>query len=136
EGLTFYLKDALVVIDDYVPAGSSVEAHRLHAKADRVLRAQGNNSGRQRMQRDTSLRPPRSPRGLILSTGEDTPPGQSLRGRMLILEVSPGDVPLAHLTPHQRAAAAGRYAEAMAGFVRWLAPQYAELRDRLPAERS
>src|SRR5205814_2043611 len=39
-------------------------------------------------------------------------------------------------TPHQRAAAEGQYARAMAGFVRWLAPQYAELCARLPAERS
>ena len=46
---------------------------------------------------------------------------------MLILEVSPGDVPLARLTPYQNAAAAGLYAEALAGFVHWLAPQYGEL---------
>src|SRR5262249_18995564 len=50
-------------------------------------------------------------------------------------EVSPGDVPLVKLTPYQRAAAAGLYAQALAGFVRWLAPQYAELRGRLPGER-
>src|SRR5207253_7701120 len=122
--------------DDYAPSGAVGDRQRLERDADRLLRAQGNRAGRQRMRADGSLRPSRPPRGLILSTGEDVPPGQSLRGRMLVLEVSPGDVPLARLTPHQRAAAAGRYAEAMAGFVRWLAPQYAELRDRLPAERS
>src|SRR5262245_41408783 len=88
------------------------------------------------MRADGSLRPARPPRGLILSTGEDVPPGQSLRGRLLVLEVSPGDVPLARLTGHQRAAAAGLHAQALAGFVHWLAPQYGELCGRLPGERA
>ena len=43
------------------------------AKADRVLRGQGNRSGRQRMRADTTLRPIKRPRGQIVSTGEDTP---------------------------------------------------------------
>src|SRR5207248_8684287 len=47
-----------------------------------------------------------------------------------------GDVPLARLTPYQRAAAAGLYAQTLAGFVRWLAPQYGELCQRLPGERA
>ena len=114
-------------------AGRPADRQRLERDADRLLAGQGNRAGRQRMRADGSLRPARPPRGLILSTGEDVPPGQSLRGRMLILEVSPGDVPLARLTPHQHAAGAGLYAQALAGFVRWLAPQYGELCDRLPA---
>lgn len=135
EGLAFAAKDALFVVDDWAPSGAQSDRQRLERDADRLLRAQGNRSGRQRMRADSSLRPARPPRGLILSTGEDIPPGQSLRGRMLILEVSPVDVPLAHLTPHQRDAAAGLYAQALSGFVHWLAPQYGDLRRRLPAER-
>ena len=136
EGLAFAAKDALLVVDDYAPRGAAGDRQRLERDADRLLRAQGNRAGRQRMRADGSLRPARPPRGLILSTGEDVPPGQSLRGRLLILEVSPGDVPLARLTPHQHAAAAGLLARALAGFVRWLAPQYGELCGRLPAERA
>jgi hypothetical protein len=136
EGLAFAAKDALLVVDDYAPRGALGDRQRLERDADRLFRAQGNRAGRQRMRADGSLRPDRPPRGLILSTGEDVPSGQSLRGRLLVLEVSPGDVPLARLTPHQRAAAAGLYAQALAGFVRWLAPQYDELCGRLPGERA
>jgi hypothetical protein len=136
EGLAFAAKDALLTVDDYAPRGAIGDRQRLEREADRLLRAQGNRAGRQRMRADGGLRPAKPPRGLILSTGEDVPPGQSLRGRMLILEVSPGDVPLARLTAYQRAAAAGRYAQALAGFLRWLAPEYGELAGRLPGERS
>ena len=136
EGLAFTAKDALLVVDDYAPRGAAGDRQRLERDADRLLRAQGNRAGRQRMNRDGSLRPARPPRGLILSTGEDTPPGQSLRGRMLILEVSKGDVPLTRLTPHQNAAGAGLFAQALAAFLHWLAPQYGELCARLPGERA
>jgi hypothetical protein len=136
EGLTFAAKDAILVVDDFAPRGASGDRQRLEREADRLLRAQGNRAGRQRMRADGSLRPDKPPRGLILSTGEDVPPGQSLRGRMIVLEVSPRDVALAGLTPHQCAAAAGLYAQTLAGFVRWLAPQYGELAARLPGERA
>jgi hypothetical protein len=136
EALAFAAKDALLVVDDYAPRGASGDRQRLERDADRLLRAQGNRAGRGRMRADGTLRPPRPPRGLILSTGEDVPPGQSLRGRMLVLEVSPGDMPLARLTPHQRAAADGLYADGLAGFVAWLAPRYGELSLRLPGRRA
>jgi hypothetical protein len=136
EGLAFAAKDALFVVDDYAPRGATGDRQRLERDADRLLRSQGNRAGRQRMRADGSLRPHRPPRGLILSTGEDVPPGQSLRGRMLVLEVAPGDFKVPALTPHQQAAAAGRYAEALAGFVRWLARQYEQLCQQLPAERA
>jgi hypothetical protein len=136
EALAFAAKDALLVVDDYAPRGVAGDRQRLERDADRLLRAQGNRAGRQRMRADGSLRPDLPPRGLILSSGEDVPSGHSLRGRMLVLEVSPSDVPLAGLTPHQSAAAAGRYAEALAAFLRWLAGQYGGLCARLPGERA
>jgi hypothetical protein len=136
EALAFTLKDALFVVDDYAPRGATADRQRLEREADRLLRAQGNRAGRQRMRADGTLRPERPPRGLILSTGEDVPNGQSLRGRLLILEVSRDDVPLASLTPHQQAASTGLYAKAMAGFVRWLASQYDALCERLAGEKA
>jgi hypothetical protein len=98
------------------------------------LRAQGNRAGRGRCRTDGSPRPVRFPRGLIVSTGEDVPRGQSLRSRLFNVEISPGDVKTARLTACQRDAAAGLYAQALAGFVRWLAPRYADLRIRLRQE--
>jgi hypothetical protein len=135
EGLAFAAKDALLVVDDFAPGGSSSDVQRFHREADRLLRAQGNKSGRGRMRTDGTLRPANPPRGLILSTGEDVPRGSSLRSRMLVVEVSKGDVASNRLTECQRDAAVGLYAQALAGFVRWLAPQYGELCSRLRQEQ-
>ena len=76
EGLAFAAKDALLTIDDFAPRGSTNEVQGYHRRADRVFRAQGNRSGRQRLWADGRLRPERPPRGLLLSTGEEVPSGR------------------------------------------------------------
>lgn len=134
EGLTFFAKDVMSVVDDFAPTGSTSDVQRMHREADRILRAQGNRSGRQRMRADGTLRPSKPPRGLIVSTGEDIPRGQSLRARLCILEVGPRDVAVSRLTAAQVDAAAGKFAAALAGFICWLSPQYGAVRDRLRTE--
>jgi hypothetical protein len=124
EAMAFAAKDAVLGLDDFAPTGTTYDVQRWHKKADRVLRAMGNRSGRSRMRPDTSLRPDKPPRCLIISTGEDVPRGQSLRARMLVLELGPGHLDFLRLTSHQREASSGVYARAMAGFVRWLAHRY------------
>src|SRR5262249_26336262 len=108
----------------------------LHAKADRVLRAQGNNSARQRCWADGTVRADRPPRGLVLMTGEDQIRGESLRARQLPLLVLRGDFEVRGLTIYQQDAAAGLYAQVLSGFLRWLAPQYEAMRARLPGEHA
>jgi len=134
EAVAFAAKDAVFVVDDFAPAGSAGDVLRLHRDADRLLRAQGNSSGRGRMRADTTLRPPKPPRGLVLSTGEDVPRGQSLRARVLVLEVGPGDVNEGLLSLCQADAAAGLYAAAMAGFIGSIAGRYGAIRAGLRAE--
>jgi hypothetical protein len=140
EGLAFAAKDAVLVVDDFSPSGSSADVQRSHRDADRLLRGQGNGAGRQRMRADATLRPPKPPRGLVLCTGEDIPRGQSLCARVFFQNVSPGDLgpqppaPNPTLTACQRDANAGKYAQALAGFLRWLAPQYGAVRARIQAE--
>jgi hypothetical protein len=142
EAQAFLAKDALLVIDDFKPQGSKGEQDQWHAKADRVLRAQGNHSARHRCWADGTLRTERPPRGLILSTGEDSPRGESLRARSPVLHVrkggggSLGDIDLKALTPYQRDAAAGLYAQSMSGFLAWLAPGYEAVHARLKAEHA
>jgi hypothetical protein len=133
EGLAFAAKDALLTIDDFAPRGSAYEVQSYHRKADRVFRAQGNRSARQRLWADGRLRPERPPRGLVLSTGEEVPAGASVRARLFIIEVGPGNVKVARLTLCQRDAADGLYAAALAGFLQWLAPRLDEVRQELPA---
>jgi hypothetical protein len=132
--LAFAAKDALLVVDDFVPIGSGPELARQRREADHLLRSQGNRAGRLRMRSDATLRLPRPPRGLLLSTGEDTPPGESLRGRLVIVELVKADLDWKKkLSECQRDADAGVYAQATAGFIRWLAPQLDEARRQLAA---
>lgn len=131
ETLAFHAKDAVLVVDDFAPNGPRSGVDRLHEKADRLFRGQGNKSGRGRCRPDGSLLPTRHPRGLIVSTGEDSPRGASLGARFLSLEMAPGDVDVQRLTRCQRVAHDGAYAHAMAAFIRWVAPRLASIREGL-----
>jgi hypothetical protein len=129
ESLAFLAKDALLVIDDFAPQGNSGDVARYHAAADRVFRAAGNQAGRSRLDSSARLREPKPPRALILATGEDIPRGQSVRARLLILELSRDSINAARLSECQKDAHEGAYAEAMGGFVQWLAGRYTEARE-------
>lgn len=128
EALAFIAKDALLVVDDFAPSGTPNDVARLHREAARLIRAQGNRSGRGRLRADSTPRPTRCPRGLILSTGEDSPGGHSIRARIGIVEIDNGAISQTVLTGCQRDAREGLYAEAMAAFLSWLAPRYGEIR--------
>ena len=132
EGLSFVAKDALLVIDDFTPQGNKGEIDKIHRDAERLLRAVGNHAGRGRMRADTSLRPPKSPRGLVVTTGEDLPRGQSLRARLFVLPISPDSLDWDKLTRRQRDAAAGLFAQAMSGYLQWLAGKYGKVRREMP----
>lgn len=125
ETLGYLAKDVIFGVDDFAPTGTAHDVARLHRDADRLLRGQGNQAGRQRLNSEGTLRTHRYPRGLILSTGEDVPKGESLRARMFVLETGPGDTDWAKLTGCQRNA--GLLPGAMAGYVQWLAPRYEKL---------
>jgi hypothetical protein len=132
EKLAFLGKDAILTIDDFCPRGGQAEVSRLHAAADRVFRGAANRAGRGRMAPDGGLKLPYLPRAFVISSGEDIPTGHSLRARLVIVEVKRGDVDLPLLTRAQADAAQGLYAQAMAAFIRWLAPQMDKLKATLP----
>jgi hypothetical protein len=121
EALAYAAQDALLTVDDFAPSGDAYAVARWHREADSLLRAQGNRAGRQRMRADATLRPHRPPRGLLMSTGEDVPRGQSLRARLLVVEVVAGDIDVSQLGACQRAGADGTYARALSAFVQWTA---------------
>jgi predicted DNA-binding transcriptional regulator AlpA len=131
QAICFHAKNALIVVDDFVPKGSASDVARMHREADRLLRAQGNHAGRQRMSADTRIRPPKTPRGLILSTGEDVPKGNSLRARLVVVEMDPQDMKWNLLTECQHNARAGLYSQAMAGFIQWIAPRLDSIDQRI-----
>lgn len=119
QALAFYAANALFTVDDFVPKGTAYQMKGYHSKAETVIRAQGNQAGRARLTDISSLQRTMYPRGLILSTGEDTPEGHSVRARMLIREIAPGDITAADLTRAQ--ANRAKYP----GTVAWVAQQLA-----------
>jgi hypothetical protein len=133
EALAFHAKDAVFAIDDYFPQGPRQQQMRQNQEADRVLRGQGNSAGRSRLRSNGALMSPKEPRGLIPSSGEATPKGESLRARMLVIEIhrNPDDLKWDKLTECQKAAREGGYAAALSGFLQWLAPRYGTVKDTL-----
>jgi hypothetical protein len=123
EKRAFTLKDAMFVIDDYAPKADN--RREIEAKAERLIRSQGNLSGRGRLRADLTEPSSFPPRGLVVATGEEIPPGLSGRARTLVIEVKKGDVDLALLSEAQQTA--NRLPHAMAGYIDWLAPQIPQL---------
>lgn len=118
EALAYIARNASFTIDDYVPRGTKWQQKALEANADQVIRGQGNQQGRQRLTDTSAMQETKYPRGIVISTGEDTPEGHSLRGRTAIMELSPGSIK----PPTLSRAQANRplYVAAMAGWLQWL----------------
>jgi hypothetical protein len=130
EELAFAAKDALLVVDDFALTGGPGDG-ALEGVAERLFRAVGNHQGRSRMRAVTRLRMPQPPRALVLATGEAVPPGQSMRARLLIVEVGPGEVNTTRLSECQRAGQEGALAEAMGAFVGWVAGRHEPIQRHL-----
>lgn len=137
EAVAFAAKDVLLVIDDYVPRGTSMEMRRLEATAQRILRSAGNQSGRQRMKSDSSIRSAKQVRALIVSTAEAAPTGESETARALILELRRLEKSELHfnevLDRLQEAAQKGELMNAMSAFIIWAAPRLNELQMQISA---
>lgn len=119
EALAYRAKNALMVVDDFVPTGTAYHVRNLQKMADNLFRGQGNQAGRSRLTDVSNLQTTYYPRGLIISTGEDIPEGFSVRGRMLILELQPGSITTEKLTQAQ--ARRDMFPQAMADWIQWLA---------------
>lgn len=126
EGIAFQLANVLMVVDDYVPqaAATKTDLAKLNEKVERLVRGSANSAGRSRMRVDGTVRPELYPRAQVVCTGEDVPPGQSLQARTNLVEIVKDDVTSERLTPAQKTADEGVYAQAMAGYVQWLAARY------------
>jgi hypothetical protein len=122
EKLTFILKDALCVIDDFIPASTSKEFHTMTEKAGRIIYQAGNRSSRGRLAPDLTARPNYHPRCLIISTGEILLPGQrqSATARYLGIELDPKRTPIDKVRLTASQSEAHLYPAAMAGYLEHL----------------
>jgi len=129
--LAFLAKNVVFPVDDFIPCGTRGEILHANKQVDDLLRSQANRSARHRSRGDGTLREGKPPRGLILSTGEMLPAGQSLNARLLAIGIEEGDVfdlhdpdKIARINAAQLSAKTGCYAQTMAQFIQWLAPTY------------
>jgi hypothetical protein len=130
EGLAFSAKDALLVVDDFVPVGG-IGDRALQGIAERLFRSAGNRQGRSRMNGGGRLCEVQAPRALVLATGEEVPRGESLRARLLIVELAPGEVDRAALSESQAEAQQGQLASALGAFLSWISRRYEEVQQQL-----
>ncbi len=132
ETKAFQVKDGCFIIDDFKPSVNQSEAAKVHAKAERLIRNTGNQAGRGRRGSDMQAKAAPYNRSMTLITGEDLPKGQSLLGRLLILELTRADVDTNTLTKLQEAAETGQLVGIMAAYLQWLAPRMDDLKKQFP----
>jgi len=102
EAQAYVAKNAAFVCDDFVPCGTPYQQRQFHMAADRIFRAQGNQSGRARLTDVSRLQRTMYPRGIVMSNGEEIPEGQSVRARLMIVELPPGAIDTKLLTKAQQ----------------------------------
>jgi hypothetical protein len=119
EKQAFVVKDLPFLIDDYRPPTDRVDASEMQRKVARIIRASGNRTGRGRMRSDTSLRPEYFPRGVVIATGEDHPPGESTNARRWLVDIDEHTINKDELTKAQ--GCAEDLSLAMAGYLQHLA---------------
>lgn len=118
EKRSFLLKDALLVVDDYHPDNRKADAQQKETLAQRLIRSHSNRTGRGRLNADTTDKGRYEPRGMLLITGEELVTLQSTQARLMVINLSKGDInqnkladiqSKVHLLPH-----------AMSSFVCWV----------------
>lgn len=132
EKLLFLAKDLPLIIDDWAPGQDSAKARELEAKAEHVIRAQGNRQGKGRLRSDTSSRRTYIPRGLLLTSGEQLPSGHSHTARIFSVEIEAGDIDMEAMSAAQRSK--HQYSQAMTQYILWLKGRWPELEERLPEQ--
>lgn len=132
ERLMFVLKDTPLVVDDFPPAPTTSAARDLEQKAETVIRAQGNRAGRGRLKADTSFRIKYTPRGTVITSGEQLPTGESGAARLFVCDLEKNEVDTKILTACQKEARLYKYA--MAHYIFWLKDNWPFLAGSLPRE--
>lgn len=125
ENCIFTAKDALTVVDDYAPQADRRRQQEMDRTAQWIIRSVGNRSARSRSRHDLTQRPDRPPRGVVISTAEDLPPGHSTVGRLVVVKVERDRIDTEALSAVQ--AKSAMCAHAMRAYVEHIAARYDDL---------
>ena len=133
----FTLKDLPLLVDDYHPQSDAQKAKSMAAVAESISRMIGDGAVRDRMRADGTAQTMKPIRALCIETGEETPRvSASSVGRMYVIDVQPGDVPIPrkgmNAAQQRRSeeymellgqARHGALNEVMRGYIEWLLSQ-------------
>lgn len=123
-------KDVFSLLDDFVPRGTPQDRKRQHADFDRMVRAIADGAFRGRLDaKHSDDAPSRGPRGLVWSTGEVVPEGESCQSRLINTPYRGQDgLPLSidseELRELHNAGDEGILAGATSGFIQYLIIRY------------
>lgn len=123
--LLFLAKDLPFVIDDYAPAADDNAKKEQERKAERIIRSQGDRVGRIRMHSFNQ-----APRGLLLTSGEQSTSGYSRTSRILYVPLEKDAVYLPAVTQAQNEQY--YYCEAMTRYIDWIRRNWKTLHENLP----
>lgn len=121
--MAFEAKDIILVVDDLYPAQDPKERARLSGTLEHLTRNQGDRQGRGRLKSTSELMVGHPPRGLIYSTGEYMALLGSSLARTEALHIKRGDIDKNKLELAQHPTQKALLAEAMTGYLEWLAPR-------------
>lgn len=130
EQLLAMCKDMPCIVDDFHPQPNSKSAKELEDKAEVIIRGQGNKAGRGRLKSDITFREDPVPRGLVISSGEQLPEGESVASRLFVVEVERGDVNIADLREAQKKATL--YKHSMSHYILWIRDNWDRLKTSVP----
>ena len=138
EAKMFKYKDCIFVLDDFAPKGSAYDIARSHNGYDRLIRAMSNQSSRDKMNKDNELATGKYPRCTIISTGEDTPDGTSLRTRIIVIEIQgykekngkeiAGDINKQVLSELTTYASSGGFSQVMSSYIQYISKNHDQIK--------
>ena len=117
-------KNALQIVDDAHPASNRREQTDIIDRFEYLARSAANGSARGRGSRSGGDRKDRPPRGFALVTAELRFKVPSAENRSFIVALSKGQVDKTQLNAIGARAESGVYAQAMAGYIRYLAARH------------
>lgn len=129
--MAFGAKDIILPVDDLYPAQDPKERIKNSGTLEYLTRNQGDRQGRGRLKSTSELMIGHPPRGLVYSTGEYLALLGSSLARTEALHIKKGDIDKDKLELAQDPTQKALLAEAMTGYLLWLAPQLDNLSSQL-----